>query len=273
MPPVPEARVLQDRKRLPASFYHKIGITFLALTFLIGVIYVGCLYYAGPIIKAQQDKADVEAFINSLMANAKPFAFEIVPDALSLLKMPAQDTSAESKVELTEEFTMARSGFVNPGDAEVPNILDMPVGEITYLEYMNEMPRELQDPFLQMVSEIETLVESLNKTYSQETLASRIGKNEALIFGDATLNTKGEASVYPSLRVAQAHFAAEILARQLPSQADQFRDFADSYIQNGVAYGHYSQRDAKLTEMLVDDYLNEAAKSPSGSIVIQSIEQ
>jgi hypothetical protein len=273
MPPVPEARVLQDRKRLPASFYHKIGITFLALTFLVGVIYVGCLYYAGPMLKAQQEKSAVEAYINNLMANAQPFAFQIVPDALTSLKMPEQVNNADVTAQLNEEFTLARSGFVDPGDTEVPNIFDMPVGEITYLEYMNEMPRELQDPFLQMQSEIEVLVATLNKSYSQETLASRIGKKEALIFSDATLNTEGEVSVYPSLRVAQAHFAAEILARQLPSQADFFREFADSYIQSGVAYGHYSQLDAKLTEMLIDDYLNEVAKSPSGSIVIQSIEQ
>jgi hypothetical protein len=268
-----EAVVLRDHKRLSSSFYHKIGLTFLGLTLLVGIVYTGTLYYAAPILQAEQEKANSEALINNLIANAPPFTFQIVPDALTALKMPDQENSAESKVALNEEFTSARSHFLDPGDSEVPNIYDMPVGEMTYLEYMNELSPEIQYPFLQMLSEIEMLVVERNKEYLQTTVASRTGNDQALVFGEASLNTRGEVSVYPSLRVAQAHFAAEVLARQFPSEAGFYREYADSFIQSGLAYGHYSKHDASRTQALVDDYLNAAAKNESGLLVLQSFEQ
>lgn len=273
MPPVSEAQVLSDHKRLSASFYHKIGLTFIGLSFLSGMVYAGYAYFAAPILQAEQEKLNSDAYISSLMANAPAFTFQIVPDALTVLMMPVQDTSIESKASLNEEFTSARSNFINPGDSEVPNIYDMPVLDITYLEYMNEMFPEMQYPFLQMLTEVEVLVTTLNKSYTQATLANRAGNEAALLYAEATKNTQGELSVYPSLRVAQAHFAAEVLASQFPSEANYYREYADSFIQDGVAYGHYSQLDASLTKMLVDDYLSAAMKNESGAFVLQSFEQ
>lgn len=268
-----EAQVLSDHKRLPASFYHKLGIAFLGLSFLSGVVYAGYMYYAAPILQAEQERADTEAFINGLMANAPDFTFEIVPEAPITLTMPAQDTSTESQAALRAEFTAARANLLDPGDSEVPSIYDMPVLDITYLEYMNEMFPEMQYPFLQMLTEVEVLVATLNKSFTQASLANRVGNEAALLYADALLNTENQPSVYPSLRVAQAHFAAEVLASQFPSEANYYREYADSFIQDGVAYGHYSQLDANLTKMLIDDYLNEARKNESGALVLQSFEQ
>jgi hypothetical protein len=269
-----EAQVLSDHKRLPASFYHKLGITFLGLSFLSGVVYAGYVYFAAPILQAEQEKLNSDAYISSLMANAPAFTFQIVPGALTTLTMPAQqDTSVESQAALAAEFSAARANLLDPGDAEVSNIYDMPVLDITYLEHMNGLPYEMQDPFLQMLSEVEVLVATLNKSNSQATLAARIGNEPALLFAEATKNTENELSVYPSLRVAQAHFAAEVLARQLPSEAEYFREYAQSFIESGIAYGHYSKQDASLTQLLIDDYLSAALKNESGAFVLQSFEQ
>ncbi len=273
MPPQPEARVISDHNRLSASTYYKILGTFFGIFLLLGGAYAGYSYYKAPELQAEREKAESDAVINSFIANATPFTFTIVPDALTTLTMPVQDNDGEAKVALGEEFALARGSFLNPGDSEVPNIYDMPVGEITYLEYMNELLPEMQYPFLQMLGEVEVLVATLNKSYPQATLATRSGNEQALLYADATLNTEGELSVYPSLRVAQAHFAAEVLASQFPSEANYYREYADSFIQDGVAYGHYSQLDASLTKMLIDDYLNEARKNESGALVLQSFEQ
>lgn len=273
MPPQSEARIISDHNKFSANFYYKILGFFLGVVFLLGGLYASYLVYMAPTLQAEREKAGSDALINNLIANATPFTFQIVPDALTALKMPVQDTSVESRAVETDEFTAARSNLFDLGDAEVPNIYDMPVGEITYLDYMNELPRDVQDPFLQMMSEVEALVTALNKTYSQATLANRAGNEAALLYAEATKNTEGELSIYPSLRVAQAHFAAEVLARQLPSEAEFFRDYANSFIQDGVAYGHYSKQDASLTEMLIDDYLSAASKNESGLLVLQSFEQ
>jgi hypothetical protein len=272
MPQDTEAQVLSDRKLLPSSFYHKVGLTFLGVTILVGLVYTGYAYYAAPILRVEQERANTEAFIRDLMENAPAFTFQIVPDAPTMLTMPSPARNV-SRAVLSEEFTSARASLQNLGDGEVPNIYDLPVGGETYLDYINELPRGLQDPFLQMLSEIDELVATLNTSYEQITLANRVGEDEALLFREATLNTKGELSVYPSLRVAHAHFAAEVLARQFPSEANFYREYADQFIQSGVAFGHYSESDARLTEMLIDDYVKAAEKNELGLQVLQSFEQ
>ncbi len=209
MPPNNEARVMSDHKLAPRSFYHKIGLTFLGLTILVGLVFAGYAYYAAPALLEQQSKADNETFFRDLQATLPPFTYEIVPNAPSLLLIPEPPTVVTQ--ELSNEFEKARAQLSVQTDNEIESIYDLPVGEVTYLEYQNEIARELQDPLLQMLGEVELLVQTLNKKYPQETLASRLNRESDLLYRDAVLDKNGHLSIYPSMRVAEAHLIGEIL--------------------------------------------------------------
>ncbi len=269
MEPEIEGRLVSDHRILSHRLYRRIGMTFLGLCFLIGAVYAGYMYYAAPAIIEEQAKVDSNNFIAKKMANVAPFAFTIVPEALTTLTVPEQATP--SLQDLTTEFTDARATLPSINDAEIESIYDLPVGDITFLEYLNNLPRDIQDPLLQMQSEIDVLVVALNKTHEQKTLAVQIGRDGDLLYEDAT-RFDGEVSVYPSHRVAEARLVSEVLARQFPSEADFFREYTNEYIAKGVAYGHYSKLDAAVSLMLVDDYLKVAEQNEQAKVVLQSLE-
>ncbi len=269
MEPEIEGRLVSDHKVISHRTYKRIGVTFVGLCFLVGSIFVGYIYFAGPKLAAEQAAVATERFFAELFAQAAPFSFTIVPNAIETLTVPAQTT--QSADELKSELAAARVNIPNGVDSAVQNILDLPVGEVTFLEYLNEMPREIQDPFIQMQDEIDQLVLDLNQKHEQKTLAERIGEPSALLYPEAS-TFKGATSVYPSQRVAEAYFVGQALALQFPSQAEFLTDFLNEYINNGVAYGHYSQLDAAVSKMLVDDYIQSAAKTEQGKLVLQSLE-
>lgn len=269
MEPETDGRLMSDHKVISHRTYKRIGIAFLGLSFLVGAVYTGYAYYASPIIAEQQSVEASDRLLAELFAHATPFSFTIVPNALETLTVPAQTT--QSADELKAEFAAARVNLPSNTDSEAQNIFDLPVGEITFLEYLNEMPREIQDPFIQMQDEIDQLVFDLNQKYEQKTLTERIGESNALLHPEAS-KFKGVTSVYPSQRVTEAYFVGQALAIQFPSQAQFYTDFIDEYINNGVAYGHYSKLDASVSKILVDDYIKSATKTEQGKLVLQSLE-
>ncbi len=271
MPPNGDARVVSDHKLTPRSFYHKIGLTFVGLTILVGLVYAGYAYYAMPVLVAEQGRINLDAFFQELLNNQPPFDFIIVPDATDKLMIP--EPVKESTAELNAEFETARQQVPTSEGTDIEWIYDMPVGDITYLEYLNEVPREMQDPLLQMHGEVELLVAEKNKLYTQTSLAARVGRESDLRFPEALRDKAGQVSVYPSQRVAEAYFIGEVLARQFPEQASFFREYVKSYIQKGVAYGHYSSLDADMTMMLVADYLTVAEQNEQGKLVLSALEQ
>lgn len=262
-------RFLSDHRLLPISVYQRIGMSFVALCFIVGVAYVGYIYYAGPIIAEKQSIEASDKLIAEMIAQASPFTFSIVPNALEIFTIPEPVTPSID--ELKAEFTTARDTLPRNSDTEIQKIYDLPVGEITFLDYVNGIPREMQDPFIQMQDEIDQLVVHLNQKYEQKTLASRIGEPDALLYPEAS-KFKGMTSVYPSQRVAEAYFIGKALAIQFPSQADFLMDFVNEYINMGVAYGHYSKLDVAITEMLVADYITAASETEQGKLVLQSLE-
>ncbi len=268
MEPETDGRLMSDHKVISHRTYKGIGITFVGLSFLVGAVYAGYMYYAAPIIAEQQSAEASDRLFTELFAQAAPFSFIIVPNALETLTIPAQ--TIQSADELKAEFA-ARANFPSNVDSEAQNIFDLPVGEITFLEYLNEMPREMQDPFIQMQGEIDELVLHLNQKHEQKTLAERIGESSALLYPEVS-KFKGATSVYPSQRVAEAYYIGQALAIQFPSQAEFLNDFLNEYINNGVAYGHYSKLDAAVSKMLVDDYIKSAANTEQGKLVLQSLE-
>lgn len=269
MEPETEARLVSDHKVISHRVYKRIGLTFVGLCFLVGAVYAGYMYYAAPIIAQQQSTDAFNRYFTELFAEKRPFTFSVVPKAIEILTVPEPNT--QSPDELKNEFAAARMSLSSTTDSEVQNILDLPVGEITFLEYLNEMPREIQDPFMQMQGEIDELVVHLNQQYEQKTLSERIGEPSTLLYPEAS-KFKGKTSVYPSQRVTEAYFIGQTLARQFPSQANFFNDFVDEYIKNGIAYGHYSKLDATVSKMLVDDYIKSATDTEQGKLVLQSLE-
>ena len=266
-----EGHLVSDHRLLSQRTYQQIGMTFVGLCFLVGTVYVGYLYYAGPIIAEEQDSKEFESIVADLASKQKEMTYEIVPQALSELTIP--DPVEPSQADLLREFSEATKSLPETLDSEMPSLYNMPVGEITYVEYLSNLPLEIQQPLYQMHVELRHLTTALNKKYPQVSLAERAGKPEAVRFIESASNLDGALSVYPSLNVVESYFVAEVLAKEFPSQASFFREYADMYIKNGIAYGHYSALDARIATLLVDDYLTQAEKSEQGKVALQTLEQ
>jgi hypothetical protein len=270
MEPETEGHLVSDHRLLSQRTYQQIGMTFVGLCFFVGAVYVGYHYYAGPIIAEEQAIEVSDRIFAEKLSHLAPFTFSIVPNALEMVSVP--ELEPEDSQMLKTEFATARATLLDITDSQIENIYDLPVGDITLLEYLNILPPEIRLPLQQMQIEIETLVLELSKSRVQETLAERVGMPEALMYVEAT-KTRGITTVYPSNRVAEAHFFGEVLAKQFPSQASFFREYVDMYIKNGIAYGHYSALDARIAIVLVDDYLTQAEKNEQGKMALQALEQ
>lgn len=269
MEPEIEGRLVSDHRIWSHRLYKQIGLTFVGLCFVVGAVYTGYMYYAAPIMAEEKAAAASDHLLSELIANAGPFTFTIVPNAAETLSVP--ELAPQPVDALKAEFAVVRASLPSRSETEIENILDVPVGEMTFLEYLNGMPREMQDPFMQMQGEIDQLVVQLNQKFEQKTLAERIGEANVLLYPEAS-KFKGVTSVYPSQRVAEAYFVGQALAAQFPSQAQFYTDFINEYIKNGIAYGHYTDLDATVSKMLVDDYVKSAIVTEQGKLVLQSLE-
>jgi hypothetical protein len=269
MPSDTDAKVLSDHKLMPSSFYHKIGLTFLGLTFLVGLVYAGYAYYAGPILLEAELLSQLEAEIAELEANPPPFEFVVVPNALRDITIP--EPVIPIMEELMSEFSAAKKNIPRT-DGEPAIIFDIPVGETSYIEYINNLPSELQEPIFQMHDELIALTKSLGDKYPQVTLAERVGQTDQLAYSDFSTAIASQPLVYPSLRVVEAEFIATLLATQFPSEAAFYREYADSYITDGVGYGYYTDQEASISAMVVADYIAAAKENEKVAPVLQSLE-
>lgn len=262
MEPETEARLVSDHKVIPLRVYQRIGIVFLALSTFVGVVYAGYMYFAWPQINESRLWQQLQIELADIEANTPPLEFTIVPNALQVLSMP--ERLVVSNDELQAEFTIAQAKVAfDPTSTEVPTMFTVPVGELTYIDYINELPVELQTPLFQMHDEITAVTKALGTAYDQTSVAERVGQLDRLVYAQSLTEEAHQPLVYPSLRVVEAHFISEVLARQFPSSAEFYRDYANSFIDDGVGYGYYTEQEAIMARLLVDNYLNLAAADTS----------
>lgn len=269
MEPEIEGRLVSDHRILSHRLYKQIGITFVGLCFLIGAVYAGYMYYAGPSIREAQLEDALENKIAQLDANPLPFEYTIVPNAQEIIKLPElQQFSTE---ELTSEFEK-NSNQINQNEGEMPSIYNIPVGEITYLEYINNLPLAEQEIVFQMHDEIRTLTKELGLQQQQVSLAERVGQPEKVAYKDNLHSISNTPLVYPSLRVVEAAFIGQLLSRQFPSQATFYKDYTGAYIKEGVRYGYYTLLEAEIAVLVADDYINLAIKNDKAAKIFDSLE-
>jgi hypothetical protein len=262
MEPETEARLMSDHKVIPLRVYRRIGAAFLTLSIVVGAVYAGYMYFAWPQINESQLWQQLQIELADIEANTPPLEFTIVPNATEVLSMPERIVATAD--ELLAEFTAAQAKVAIGADgAEIPTMFMVPVGELTYIDYINELPAELQTPLFQMHDEMTAVTKALGTAYDQTTLAERVGQPDQLAYASSLTEAAHQPLVYPSLRVVEAHFISEVLARQFPSSAAFYRDYANSIITDGVGYGYYTEQEAIMARLLVDNYLNLAAADTS----------
>ncbi len=270
MEPEIEGRLVSDHRIWSHRFYKQIGLTFVGLCFLIGAMYTGYIYYAGPSIKEAQTEQVLAQVIAELDKNQLPFTYTIVPNAPELIKLPERvELSVE---ELVSIYKIAPKRDIPSSDEEALSIYGMPVGEVTYLEYINSLPAEPQEIIFQMHDEIRMLTKKLGSPYTQVSLVARVGELESAAFKDNLNQISNEPLVYPSLRVVEAEFITQILSKQFPSQASFYRDYTDAYIADGVGYGYYTPLEAQIAAMVANDYINAAMENSEVVKVLESLE-
>lgn len=220
------------------------------------------MYFAWPQINETKLWEQLQIELADIEANSTPLEFTIVPDAPEALSMP--ERLVVSGDELLAEFTAARAKVaITPDGTEVPTMFMVPVGELTYIDYINELPVELQTPLFQMHDEMTAVTKALGTAYDQTSLAERAGQPDQLAYAQLLTEAAYQPLVYPSLRVVEAQFISEVLARQFPSSAEFYRDYANSIINDGVGYGYYTEEEAIMARLLVDNYLKLAALDAS----------
>lgn len=270
MEPEIEGRLVSDHRLLSHRLYTRIGMTFLGLCFLVGAVYTGYVYYAAPMIVEQQQTQFFAALVDDMEANPGEVTFTIVPDAQTRILVP--EPVALPAEALALEFAAARAALTDDANDDAPTAFDVPVGEVTYLEYLSTLPAELQTPLFQMHQELRTLTKHFNQQYPQETLATRAGKPNDVRHAELANDVNGNLSVYPSLNVVEAYFIEAVLAREFPSTIVQTQEYVDQFVSQGIAYGHYTAAEAAIARMLATDYITEAEKSEAAKIVFQSLE-
>ncbi len=271
MEPETEGRLVSDRKVISHRTYKRVGLTFVGLCFLVGALYTGYMYYAAPILIQEQAEQFLVQLTNEMEKSLSIVEYSIVPRATSTLVIPAP---ADIQVEqLQSDYTTARAGLEINKDAKVPSIYDLPVGDITYLEYLSNAPLEIQTPLYQMHHELRGVTKHFNRQYSQQSVAARIGKPEEVAYESMAMDAEGKLSFYPSRNVVEARFISEMLARQFPSMAVYVREYANSFINDGIAYGHYTAAEAAVAIQLADDYLAQAEQNQATTPVLQSLEE
>lgn len=227
------------------------------------------MYYEAPIIPEDHLWQEFEAKIAEIEANPPAFVFTVVPNALEAISLPERIN--QDPAELKAEFSAAQAK-VSQVNEEPPTVFNIPVGETTYIEYINNLPSEQQAPLFQMHDELRTVTRSLGSKYEQLPLAERVGQSDQVAYKDSLTPEKDEPLVYPSLRVVEAEFIRQVLAIQFPSNAAFYQEYADGYIADGVGYGYYSTLEADVAKMVVSDYLAAAKQNASTAAVLQSIE-
>ncbi|MBY0538771.1 hypothetical protein K2P47_05250 [Patescibacteria group bacterium] len=227
------------------------------------------MYYVAPVIREEQLLQELEAKLAEIEANPPLFEFSIVPNALETITI--SEPLGQEIAYLQTDFSAAVARNPRP-DEEPATIFEMPVGDFTYIEYINNLPAELQEPLFQMHDELQTLTKQLGSKYEQTSLAERIGEIDQLAYRETLSLERNQPLVYPSLRVVEAQFIGEVLASQFPSNASFYRDFVNAYIDEGVAYGYYSSFEAEMARMLVNDYLEAAKQNVSAQLALQSLE-
>lgn len=229
------------------------------------------MYYAAPILIQEQTEQFLVELTNEMEKNLGVVEYSIVPDATSTLAIPVP---ADIQVDqLQSDYATARAGLLANKDAKAPSIYDMPVGEITYLEYLSNAPLELRVPLYQMHHELRGVTKLFNRQYPQQSVAARIGKPEEVAYESMAMDAEGKLSFYPSRNVVEARFISEVLARQFPSMAVYVREYADSFISDGISYGHYTAAEAAVATQLADDYLTRAEQNSATTPVLQSLEE
>lgn len=265
-----EGHLVSDRRLLPHRVYKQIGMTFVGLCFLVGAVYAGYTYYAAPVLKAEQVKQGFDAIVAELSERKAEVVYEIVPNAREVLQVPTPIPATLD--EYKSEFLRARENISAVSDAEAPTAYNTPVGEMTYVEYLSNLPLELQQPLYQMHVELRDLTSMYNNQYPQITLAERAGQADSLLFRELAEDASKNLSVYPSRNVVEATLIRYVLEKQFPSQANQTEDYIRDFIASGVAYGHYTEAEALSAMMLAEEYIRLAEKSDTAAIVFQSLE-
>ncbi len=265
-----EGHLVSDHRVIPNYIYRRIGMAFVAIAFLVGAVYAGYAYYALPSIVAVQDEQLLTSIIDQLEGAVGKEVFSIVPNAPSTITVPPPPVVSVD--ELRRDLMAARDDLPALEYTEAPSLYAMPVGDVTYLEYLSTVTPEIQTPLYQMHVELRNLTKQFNQQYPQVTVASRIGEPELALFTELANDAAGALSVYPSLNVVEARFVSEVLALQFPSEAAFFRDFANNFINEGVMYGHYTITEAMSASALADTYLMAARQNPETAVVFQSLE-
>ncbi len=267
-----EGHILSDRPIWSVKPEKLVGISFLITAVVAGLVFFS-LSYISQSRQVTEVSLNVEQLQAQNDANPPQFAFTIVPDLLDRFSVPNLASSTAQDVLLTE-FLIAQQNLVmhSKNEADAPTVYNMPVNDMLLSEYIVTLPPDLQSMFFQMIVELRAITAHLNRQLPQETLASRVGKPDELVYPSGAEDVYGQPSVYPSLRVVEAHFIGEFLASRFPTQATYYKDYTRQFIYDGVGYGYYTIAEADEAQGLVDAYLERARLQNEVMAMLQSVE-
>ncbi len=267
-----EGYILSDRRIWFVKLDKLVGISFLITTVVAGLAFVS-LSYIYQSRQVTEVSLDVEQFQAQNDANPPQFAFTIVPDLLERFSVPALATNTAQEI-LLREFLTARENLIihSPEDVDTPIIYNIPVSDTILSEYLIGLRDEEKSTFFQLLIELRALTQHLNRQFPQDTLAVRVGKPNELLYPSGAKDVYGQLSVYPSLRVVEAHFIGELLANRFPAQAAYYRDYVQQFIYDGVGYGYYTVTEADEAKVLVDNYLDTARLNSDVAALLQNVE-
>ncbi len=267
-----EGHILSDRRIWSAKPEKLVGISFLITAVVAGLAFFS-LSYISQSRQVTGGSLNVEQLQAQNDANPPQFAFTIVPDLLERFSVPVLATNTAQEL-LLSEFITARENLIvhSTEDADAPTIYNIPVTDTIFSEYLISLRDEEKSTFFQLLIELRALTQHLNRQFPQETLAVRVGKPNELLYPSGTKDVYGQPSVYPSLRVVEAHFIGELLANRFPAEAAYYRDYVQQFIYDGVGYGYYTVTEADEAKVLVDNYLDTARLNSDVTALLQNAE-
>lgn len=184
-------------------------------------------------------------------AEAKPFVFEFVPNALEVIALPAPVDTTASDFENYQTLKPA-VGMFTEEDVEEDTVYAFAFGDDSYGEYINTS--EHQFMLYQLHDELRYITKNLNFLHPRPVLTERIegveqiGTVDPALFGDET------PSVYPSVRAVEGFLVAEVMSRFDQANAEKYKAMGEAFAKRGIMYGHYGASDVAAARSVVEQY-------------------
>jgi len=182
-------------------------------------------------------------------AEAQPFVFTLVPNALDVIVLEAPSASNTKDVD-AYTLTKASVDLADPIDPEIIKndiAYNLPFQGSTFGEYLNTLPEENRYRFFQMSDELQQLTKHFNEVYKRPPLKDRIEGVVAMAPQDTL--------VYPSMRAVQGFLAIKIMSVIDPQSSSLYEEVGEAFVQRGMLYGLYGQSDAEAAKSVVTQYL------------------